>query len=167
MPKPIRPIRIEGNLAYVPLTKGYEAVIDVEDAHLVEGFNWWASVGVRTVYARRTNFSDIPRQSEKMHRVIMACPEDKVVDHIDGDGLNNRRSNMRIVSRAENTCNRRITLKSTSGFKGVSADKGSWRAQISVGGKQRRLGHFATPEEAHAAYCAASAALHGEFGRNQ
>ncbi len=87
----VRPIRIEGDLAYVPLTKGYEAVIDAADVCLVENFNWYADTSHgHTVYARR-NVNNGKPCSIKMHRVITGCEEGLLVDHKDCNGLNNRR----------------------------------------------------------------------------
>jgi hypothetical protein len=102
-----------------------------------------------------------------MHRLLIDCPDGMHVDHIDGNGLNNRRANLRIATSGQNQCNRGKSPRNTSGFKGVNWRKKEmrWNAQISVGGKNRSLGFFDKPEEAHAAYAAACAKYHGEFGR--
>lgn len=156
--KKVRPIRIEGDVAYVPLTRGYEAVIDAADVHLVDGRYWHALVRKHTVYARCGVF---------IHRTIMGAPLGMEVDHINGDGLDNRRSNLRLATHAQNTRNRRRPRTNTSGFKGVHLHKsaGKWVAQITNAGKYLYLGLFETPESAYAARVAASAELHGEFGR--
>jgi hypothetical protein len=164
--KSIRQIRIEGNIAFIPLTKGYEAVIDAADVHLVEGWNWHADVKRNTVYAGRSG----PRPEQRkihLHRAIMGDPDGLEIDHIDGDGLNNRRANLRAATHGQNQRNRGAQSNNSSGFKGVSWDKptGKWRAQIEVNGKNKHLGRYNTPEAAHAAYCKASDVLHGEFGR--
>jgi hypothetical protein len=166
MTRLIRPIRIEGDVAYVTLTKGYEAIIDAADVPLVEGFNWCSRADGLTFYAARTDYSS-GKKTVRMHRVIMNCSKGFEIDHIDGDGLNNRRSNMRLSTHAENMRNRRIAKNNTSGFKGVAWDKNGakWRAKIKVDGEQIHLGQFDTPEAAHAAYVAASEKLHGEFAR--
>jgi hypothetical protein len=167
MTRKIRPIRIEGNIAYVPLTRGYEAVIDAADVPLVERQNWYASVEKHTVYATRTQRFGTKWRFFRMHRVLMGDPPGMEIDHIDSDGLNNMRSNLRVATHAENQRNSRISPKNSSGFKGVSWHKKNrrWHAQISVDGKKLHLGYFDTPEEAHAAYVAASERLHGEFAR--
>ena len=167
----IRPIRIEGDVAYVTLTRGYEAIIDASDVSLVEGVNWSVlALRDNSVYAGRSSYSD--NQTGKkttilMHRVIMGAPTGMMIDHSDGDGTNNRRSNMRIATHAENMRNRRMSTNNTSGFKGVHWDKKSrkWCAQIRNNSVGRYLGLFDTPEAAHAAYVAASELLHGEFAR--
>jgi hypothetical protein len=83
------------------------------------------------------------------------------------DGLDNRRANLRIATHQQNNHNHRISKNNTSGFKGVTWFERSkkWVAQINMNGKKIHLGLHGTPEAAHAAYAAASAKLHGEFGR--
>lgn len=173
--KAIRPIRIEGNIAYVPLTQGYEAVIDAADVSLVVGYNWRARVSRRqdgsvyTVYAVRcTPRGDGGKQfNVPMHRVIASTPADLDTDHINGDGLDNRRGNLRTVTTALNARNRRRAANNTSGVKGVCWDarKGKWRARIRADGRCHLNRYFDTIEGASEAYAAASAAFHQEFGR--
>lgn len=166
MSKAIRPIRIEGQLAYVTLTKGYEAVIDAVDAPLVSASNWSAALDKGQPYARRGVRTGGPLS---MHRLIVGAKMGEMVDHKDGNGLNNRRSNLRIVSAIENAWNVKRKANNTSGFKGVywNCHHNRWVASISIRGKRIYLGHFKTPESAHVAYCEASAKHHGEFGRTE
>ena len=162
----MREIRIEGDVAYVPLTQGYEAVIDAADRHLVAGYNWTVLVGPRTVYACRTG--PRPKQHKVfMHRLLMGEPEGFQIDHIDSDGLNNRRNNLRTATKSQNQCNQRLNARNKSGFKGVSwhVPSAKWQSHIMLHGKSRNLGHFGCPTAAHFAYVKASRALHGEFGR--
>lgn len=166
----IRPIRIEGNIAYVPLTLGYEAIIDADDVHLVEKFNWHALVKKHTVYAVYTTPRDAhgKQQAILMHRVLMNAPADIQIDHWDGDGLNNRRTtNLRLATHQQNNQNQRVRGDNTSGIKGVSwhARSKKWRAGIRLNGKLNHLGLFTDLSEAAAAYATASSELHGEFGR--
>ncbi len=166
MPRTPRPIRIEGDVAYVPLTKGYEAVIDAADVPLVEGRNWRALVAKHTVYAMRSG----PAPEERgiyLHRFLMGEPEGKEIDHRDGDGLNNRRENLRTASHAENARNRFRTRPSKSGVKGVRPSENGlrWRASIVTDGRRVGLGTYACITAARVAYAKASAELHGEFGR--
>lgn len=166
-----RPIRIEGDVAYVTLTRGYETVIDAEDVPLVEGYNWYCLPARQTGYAIRDLWlgGENKKIPVMMHRVILDAPTGLYVDHIDGNGLNNRRGNLRFATPSQNSCNMRITTKNTSGYKGVFwvKDKGKWAAQIVLNYKAKHLGYFDTPEEAHKAYCEASERLHGEFGRTE
>lgn len=162
----IRPIRIEGNVAYVPLTKGYEAIIDVSDVPLVEGRNWTALVKSNTVYAyRRIKSSGCT--NVRMHRLLLDCPRHLEVDHINGNGLDNRRINLRLATCAQNRKNVRPHKKSASGLKGAAyhTQTGRWLARIKCDGKTHYLGIFQTAQQAHEAYCKASVELHGEFAR--
>ncbi|MDI9407802.1 MAG: HNH endonuclease [Candidatus Pacebacteria bacterium] len=169
MTKPIRQIRIEGNIAYVPLTKGYEAVIDAVDVPLVEGWNWHTANSRNMVYAVRREYSGMTSVFVKMHVLIGSPPDGFLVDHINGNGIDNRRANLRHATRAQNSRNQGIASHNTSGFKGVSIKKGAkkYRAAICIEGKMKHLGLFPTAEKAHAAYVAASLSLHGEFGRRE
>lgn len=170
-----RPIRIEGDVAYVPLTKGYVAIIDVEDVPLVEGWNWTALVQDGTVYAyrRATRGADGKQAAIRMHRVIMGDPLGLLVDHCDGNGLNNRRrgeaGNLRVATQSQNGMNSRPMRGKRSALKGAAwdAERGKWRSDIMVNGQRKYLGHHATETAAHAAYCNAAAELHGEFRRTK
>ena len=168
-----RPIRIEGNIAYVPLTKGYEAVIDAADVPLVGDSNWTATVAlrpdgsIRSVYAKRSMKIGAQSQTIYLHRAIGGTDDAPEVDHRDGNGLNNRRSNLRPATKGQNMHNSRLRSDSKSRLKGASFHKarGKWQSQIKVNGKNRGLGLFNCPTAAHFAYIKASRALHGEFGR--
>jgi hypothetical protein len=108
----------------------------------------------------------------QLHRIIWLYvtgedPGGFQIDHIDGDGLNNRFLNLRKANQSENNCNSKRRKNNSSGFKGVSwsKSKNKWEARIKIKGLQRFLGHFLTPELAHMAYCKAAAELHGDFAR--
>ena len=98
-----------------------------------------------------------------MHRVINNTPEGFETDHRDGDGLNNRRANLRTATRAQNEWNTGMRKTNSSGFKGVHFHKpsGKWRACIRHNGTFRRLGQFRTAEDAAARYYAAAMLLRG------
>ena len=165
--KHIRPIRVDGQLAYVTLTKGYVAVIDAADVPLVEGFNWCADVRPSAVYAARGKMKNGRMKIIRLHRVLMGDPDGLEIDHVDGNGLNNTRANLRTAIHSENLRNQNVRINNASGFKGVSWDKSrcKWQAHIGLDFKRISLGRFETKEEAAAAYAKASAAMHGEFGR--
>jgi len=158
----------------VPLTRGYAATVDSIDADLA-ALTWTALPSPNTVYACRGIPLDNGKQTTiKLHRVILALKlgrdlsEGEQVDHIDGDGLNNTRDNLRLATSAQNSANRGKQSNNTSGFKGVSWNKprGKWRAQIRVGGNQIHLGMFTSKDEAHAAYCEAAEEYFGEFAND-
>lgn len=173
MTRSIRQIRIEGNIAYVPLTQGYEAIIDAEDVPMIIGRNWSAVVArrsnglIRAVYAYRVDTCKGKQKTIRLHRLINDTPFGMETDHVDGDGLNNRRENLRTATHSQNQHNQRIAAHNTSGVKGVSWDKSTqkWQALIKLMGKRKHLGLFATIDEASAAYAKESAALRGSFGR--
>lgn len=162
----IRPIRIDGDVAYVPLTRGLEAVIDAADVPLVEGWNWYACVGkYGHAYAYRAIKRDGKHRSAPMHRQIMG-PSERLVDHIDGDGLNNRRSNLRLATPQQNIVNRVMDRRNKLGIKGVDISNGKYRACIQKDGRTIFLGRYETAKEASAAYNGAAKALFGEFARS-
>lgn len=96
-----------------------------------------------------------------MHRVILAAPPGVLADHRDGDGLHNRRSNLRLASHAGNSQNRRSPACSTPA--GVREINGRFFARIQAGGRSVALGGYATPDEAHAAYAAAAHRIYGAW----
>jgi len=153
----------------VPLTQGLFAIVDSADADVVAARSWYAVAcdGNGVFYAARNEWSDSSQHRVLMHRQIMRAGRGLVVDHVDRDGLNNRRSNLRIATQAQNSRNRRRHRNNTSGFKGVSFHRREkkWYAHIHHQGKKLFLGYFVSAEAAHAAYCDAAARLHGEFAR--
>lgn len=102
-----------------------------------------------------------------MHRFIVGAEGDVQVDHKDGNGLNNKRDNLRPTDRPGNQQNQGIRNNNTSGYKGVSwnSNAAKWVAQICSRGRRRYLGLFLTKEEAALAYDQAAKDLHGEFAR--
>lgn len=90
-----------------------------------------------------------------------------IIDHIDGDGTNNKIANLRDATQSDNLCNRGIQSNNTSGYKGVSFNKclDKWHAYIKRQGKRHHLGFYESAEKAHTAYIAALPKYHGEFAR--
>jgi hypothetical protein len=156
----------------IPLTKGQTAIVDAIDADLAQ-LKWYAMVRTYTYYAARQKFIDGRYIHFRLHQEILPrilgrkLVKGEYVDHINGDGLDNRRSNLRLATKAQNQRNQRLRRDNKSGFKGVCWDNRAkkWRALIRFNGKQKTLGYFDTPEEAYEAYCAAAIELHGEFAR--
>jgi len=148
----------------IPLTKGKYAVVDNEDYAWVKSVGKWSChIGSSTSYARREEKGVLVI----MHRLIVGAPQGLVVDHIDGNGLNNRRENLGICTNAQNLMNRKNQRNNRSGFKGVSWHKaqGKFRAFIYLKGRHISLGSFSKAKEAAQAYNQASLKYHGKFGR--
>ena len=89
----------------------------------------------------------------------------KGIDHVNGDGKDNRLANLREADQAQNSANSRRGINCKSGFKGVTAYRSRWVATIGKFGKKKHIGVFDTPEAAHAAYVTEAGKLHGEFAR--
>lgn len=152
----------------IELTQGKIALIDDADWELVRPFKWRVfEPSPRWRYAvTNARRADGRRTTPLMHRLLLGLTDPAVhVDHINADGLDNRRANLRTCSHAENMRNRRLGADNTSGFKGVDWHKatGKWRARLKHQGKSHHLGYFDDPAEAHAAYCRAADELHGDF----
>jgi len=144
---------------YVQITKGYKALIDDEDADLA-CLKWYATAIRWGPYAMRDAkmVKGVRGKKISMHRLIadrMGLPREEglQVDHINGNTLDNRRSNIRVVTCAENSRNQKDRTENTSGFKGVHWDKsrGKWMAFISLPTGFKNIGRFDTFEEAVAA----------------
>lgn len=115
-----------------------------------------------TVYAQRgIKRADGRWTTQKLHTFLTGYA---LTDHRNGDGLDNRRSNLREATQSQNLCNRRPKSR-PAGFKGVTWFErlGRWKAQCSKGGKNHHLGYYADIEDAARAYDAAARELHGEF----
>jgi len=148
------------------------AVVSPEDSDLAD-FNWCAQPSKHTVYGARAIRvpEGEPQTKQLLHRVILQRILDRplesgeCVDHRDGDGLNNRRENLRLASHAENIRNQRKPDNNTSGHKGACwrKDVRKWVAQIGIDGKLKHLGYFDNIEDAAAAYREAADKYHGNF----
>lgn len=152
----------------IPLSKGLFAKVDDEDFEELSKYRWHANVsrGVRPYAERKTARDPISgRQGRvRMHRLVIGAVGG-IVDHINGDSLDNRKANLRICSNAENVQNVGPTAANTSGFKGLRFKRGKWDARITANNKQFFLGSFDTKEAAAVAYNEAAKKLHGEFAR--
>ncbi|QYC10549.1 HNH endonuclease [Brevundimonas nasdae] len=153
----------------VPLSRGLEAVVDLVDLPLVEPFNW-AALCTKTghAYAQRSRTIEGRVTHILMHRAIIEPPPGMVIDHINGNGLDNRRSNLRICSHNDNMKNQVVHRINKLQAKGVYLPKGKqrYRATITFNGRKIRLGSYATVQEAAAAYKGAAIALGGEFAND-
>jgi hypothetical protein len=151
----------------IALTQGKVALVSDEDYDELSIHSWHTVTPHNVSYAVRSERQPggkVP--TYLMHRVIVDAPKGIEVDHINGDGLDNQRSNLRLATHSQNLCNRRLDANNTSGYKGVHWDKQGkkWVAQINNAGRQITLGLFDDIGEAAAAYDEASLKYHGEFG---
>lgn len=144
----------------VPLTRGKVALVDDEDYERVMAHRWcYMTAG----YAARGRDWGM----QYLHRFILDAPKGRRIDHISGDKLDNRRSNLRLCTHQQNMQNSKKRVDNTSGHKGVSFDKttGSWKAYINMDGKTVHLGRFPTAEAAAEHRNAIAEKLFGEFNR--
>ena len=153
----------------IELTHGRFAKVDDEDVELLIHHQWHASPGANdNWYATTSVPADGGLKKLAMHRLLLNAPEGLEVDHINGDGLDNRRINLRLCTHAENMRNTG-PRGGTSQYKGVQCrpERGSrpWQAMITSRGTTYNLGFFADEVEAAQAYDMMAGVLHGEFAR--
>lgn len=150
------------------LRGGEVAIVDDEDYEYLSQRKWYLSGGYAVRYVP---VSEGGPCLLAMHREILGLRQgDKdIVDHEDRNTLNNRRVNLRVCTNSQNLMNRGANANSKSGLKGVTFCKatGRWRATINTASsKQKHLGYFDNPKEAHEVYCLAADLLHGEFANH-
>jgi hypothetical protein len=147
----------------IPLTQGQNAIIDAADFEWLSQWNWFAMRNTRaeSFYAARKKNGKI----WGMHCEVLGCGPGEEGDHWSHDTLDNRRSNLRLCSRAQNQHNRRKARRNQSGFKGVCfvARRSKYLSQIRVASKHVFLGLFDFAEDAARAYDAAARKFFGEF----
>jgi hypothetical protein len=152
----------------IELTHDKFAIVDDEDYDKLNQWDWYALVkNTSYAVAVRNTWSKTEKKGIlfTMHRVIMNCPKDKMIDHKDGNGLNNQKSNLRICTNGQNQGNRKLNSNNKSGIKGVSWHKRDrkWQASIRVGKKRKHLGVFLDKLEAKRIYEKAAKQHFGEF----
>jgi hypothetical protein len=138
----------------IPLSQGKFALVDDEDYDYLMQWKW------------NFNAQGYAVRGVRMHRIINSTPENMIVDHINGDKLDNRKENLRNCTNAQNACNKRkITLNHSSIYRGVSWHKLSkkWTAQIQISRKRVHIGRYDTEIEAAMAYNDFAVHYHGEY----
>lgn len=152
----------------IKLTQGKYTIVDNEDFKFLNQWKWTLS---STSHVVRQIMKNYKGTRILMHRVLLNPPINMVVDHINGNGLDNRRINLRICTRTQNLQNQKRNSKNKTGYKGVfvSVDKRIGKkyinAKIQVNKKQIWLGYFPSFLTAYEAYCKAAKKYHGKFAR--
>lgn len=154
----------------IKLTKGFECIVDDDDYEDLMKYKWQITRdnGIVKPYAMRGQWKDGKTHTIRMHRQIMNAPQGVSIDHINGDTLDNRKSNLRFCTQAENSRNRGIdrVKNKISKFKGVTKFKNRikcWVAQIEVDGKRKPITYHYTEKEAAIAYDEMAKKYFGEF----
>ncbi len=149
----------------IQLTRKRVALVDNRDYEQLNQWNWYANKNSPNHwYACRRKQVDKNRSLFLMHRVILKAPRHLQVDHINGDGLDNRRINLRLCTQSQNSHNQK-TVFGSSKYKGVYWNKigKQWRAHIGISGKVIHLGYFRSEKKAALAYDEIAIKLVGEF----
>jgi hypothetical protein len=163
-----RKIRFGYSFRRIKLTQGKYALVDIEDFEELNKYKWHTRKSRSNCYACRSiKLPDGRRKSISMHRWLINPPDGFVVDHKNRISLDNRRSNLRPATPAQNSYNRgkSSSRKCTSKYKGVSLNKrtGKWRSAIGFEGRRISLGSFTTEKQAALAYDCAAKRYHREF----
>lgn len=143
------------------------ALVDDADFERLRLYRWFIQDRLRyqTVYVRRFTSQKGKSTTYSLHREVTGAKRGEIVDHINGDGLDNRRGNLRLATVGQNRANSRKIKIGHSKYKGVTVRKGFWNGVIRYGGKTHHLGTFATEEDAARAYDKRAFELHGEFAK--
>jgi hypothetical protein len=169
--------RTSNNFTLVPelsayrmeLTKAYSTLISIEDYPRVKMHIWSVTVVRQVPYATRGAIRpDGKQRVEYLHRFLLQPHSGQKVDHVSGDTLDNRRTNIRIASHAQNMANKKRSRNNTSGATGVTPSRtspGKYVAQIACQGKIHYLGMYSTIDEASHIREAAASLLNGPFAR--
>lgn len=155
-------------LKTITLANGKVALVDDKDFDRLNRAKWNEYKNASGIhYARRALGGPPPRHTEYMHRVVLNAPAGMEVDHINGNGLDNRRANLRLCTHAENGKNKGKSRNSTSKYLGVSwrNDRQCWRAQICSKGRKTSFGSFQDEKEAAKCRDAHALAIFGKFAR--
>ena len=147
----------------IPLTQGKFALVDEEDYEWLNQWKWYYNNG----YAARDQWDPITKKQIKirMHRIIMNAKEGEEVDHINHNGIDNQKYNLRVCTVSQNMQNSKSNKNSSSQYKGVSYNPMTQKCQVQImyNGKFIYLGYYKDEEEAARAYDKAAIELFGEF----
>jgi hypothetical protein len=144
---------------------GVKYLIDESDIHFLNEYSWRPQNRFNYLNARTPMINTV-RKGVSLHRLIMGDPAGCLVDHINRDPCDNRRCNLRKVTRSQNAMNKKTDVRSLSKLKGVRYRYGSYSVEIRIAGKKTHIGCFSTKEEAFTEYQKASFLHHGEYGND-
>ena len=148
----------------IPLTQNKYALVDDEDFEEMSKYNWRFAQGYAIRHVRKDK--EKRRTTTRMHRMILDVKKGRDIDHVDGNGLNNQKINLRIATESQNMMNRKLNKNNKSGYKGVHWHiMGKWLAQIRCFGKGTYLGVFDNKLEAAKVYNEKAKELFGKFAR--
>lgn len=150
----------------IELTRGKKAIVDDEDYEKVTNFSWHFNPNgyAESYFVDQETGKTI---CIRMHRMIMGAEKNQMIDHVNGNGLDNRKENLRFCTRSQNAVNSKLNKNNSSGFKGVCRAKNStakiWKAQVQTKRKPIYLGLFENPIDAARAYDETIERIFGEF----
>jgi hypothetical protein len=152
-------------MKFIKLTRGQFAIVDDEDFDWLSHWHWWAHYKKErhVFYARRSQRLNGRIRHFSMSREILNADSNQLVDHINHNTVDNRRSNLRLCNHTGSSCNRRIHSNNQSGFLGVRRQDKKYSATICLNGKDYHLGRFDTAEEAARMRDSFAIKLHGKF----
>lgn len=150
-------------VTFVPVGDRF-AEIDAEDWERVNRYRWGYYHDKETMYAHSGHMENGKWVTVTMHRLIMNPPTDRLTDHKNHNGLDNRKLNLRLATHSQNSQNRRTQHLNKTGYKGLYRNGGNqWAVKIGINGKKVYLGTFKTKEQAALAYNEAALEHFGEF----
>lgn len=155
----------------IKLTQGRVALVDDDDYEYLSQWKWFLSSSNSRAYAvRKSRIQEVelePHSHVFMHKILLKCPNNAVVDHKDGNKLNNQKHNLRICTHKQNARNSTKPISNKSGYKGVFyyESRNKYHSRIKVNGRSIHLGYFTDATLAARAYDNAAKKYFGDFAR--